>query len=74
MPGFSIYLIILDICKGFEYAAGIKYTRVLNMPLYSYNNNIIVANVIILELLSAQFVQPDTPQLTILSYLTRVRT
>ena len=38
-----------------------KYARVLNMPLYSYNNIIsIVTNNIILEFLSAQFIHPDS--------------
>ena len=42
---------------------------------YSYNNPIIVvANVIILKFLSARFVDPGAPQLTILFLLTRVRT
>ena len=37
------------------------YVRVFNMPLYSYNNIIIiVTNVIILEFLSAQFVHPGS--------------
>ena len=35
---FWIYLIILDIWQCFEYAWGIQYVRVLNMPQYSYNN------------------------------------
>ena len=39
-----------------------------------YNIIIIVTNIIILEFLYAQFVQPDAPQLTILSFLIRVRT
>ena len=37
------------------------------MPRYSYNNIILVTNVMILELLSAWFVHPGAPQLTILS-------
>ena len=59
MPGFSICFIILDIWYGFEYALGIKYTSVLNMLRYSYINTIIiiiVANVIILEFLSARLI------------------
>ena len=56
MPGFSIYSPILDIWQSFQYISGIKYARVLNMPLYSYYNIIIVTNVIILESLSARFV------------------
>ena len=55
MLGFSIYLKILDIWLGFEYASGIKYTGVLNILQYSYNNIIIkVTNIAILELLSAR--------------------
>ena len=34
------------------------YARVLNMPQYSYNNIIIVTNVIMLEFLSARFTHP----------------
>ena len=72
MPGFSIYIIILDIWQGFEYASGIKYTRVLNMPQYSYNNIIIiVTSTVILKFLSALFVHPGGPQLTILSFFKR---
>ena len=37
------------------------------MSQYSYNNIIIVANAIILEFLSAQFVHPGALQLMILS-------
>ena len=45
------------------------------MPRYSCNNIInIVNNVIMLEFLSARFVYPGGQQLTILSFLTRVRT
>ena len=47
---------------------------VLNIPHYSCSNIIIVTNAIILELLSAQLVQLDTPQRIILSFLIRVRT
>ena len=36
--------------------------------LYSYINIIIVTNVIILEFLSARFVHPGVPKLTILSH------
>ena len=65
MPGFSMKLIILEN----------KCARVLNISRYSYNNPIIVvANVIILKFLSARFVDPGAPQLTILFLLTRVRT
>ena len=75
MPGFSMKLIILDIWKGFQYATENKCARVLNISRYSYNNPIIVvANVIILKFLSARFVDPGAPQLTILFLLTRVRT
>ena len=62
-------LIILDSWQGFEYASTIKYSRVLNMLRYIYNNIITVTNVIILEFLSARFVHPGSPQLIILSYL-----
>ena len=45
------------------------------MLLYSYNNIIfIVTNTIILEYLSARFVNLGTAQLTISSFLTGVRT
>ena len=44
------------------------------LPRYSYNDIIIIiTNVIILEFLSARFVHPGAPELTILSLLTRVR-
>ena len=57
-----MFLIILDIWQGFEYASSTKYVRVLNMPLYCYNNIIIiVTNVIILEFLPAQFVHSGAP-------------
>ena len=56
------------LCQCSRYASGIKCARVLNMLLYSYNNIIIVINVIILEFLSAQFVYLGAPQLTILSF------
>ena len=68
MPGFSIWLIIVDIWKGFEYTPDIKCARALNMPRYSYNKIIIVTNVIILEFLAAWFVHPGAPQLTNLSF------
>ena len=75
MPEFSICLIILDIRKDFEYASDIKCARVLNMPRYSCSNIIIiVTSVIILEFSSARFVYPGAPQLTVLAFLTRVRT
>ena len=67
MTGVSLCLTMLDIWQDFEYAPGIKYARVLNMPWYSYNN-IIVTNVIILELLSTWFVHPGPQQLTILPF------
>ena len=35
---------------------------------YSYNNIIVVANVIILQFLSSRFVYPGAPQLTILYF------
>ena len=38
------------------------------MLQYSYGNIIIVANIIILEFLSARFVHPGALQLTILSF------
>ena len=44
--------------------------RVLHMLQYSYNDIIIITNVIILEFFSAQFVHPAALQLTILSFLT----
>ena len=68
MPGFSVCLTILDIWQGFECASGIRYARVLR---YSYNNTIIIIIIltdVILEFLSAQFVHPSAPQLTILSF------
>ena len=43
MSGFSM----------FKYVSSITYARFLNMLGYSYNNIIIVTNVIILEFLSA---------------------
>ena len=43
------------------------------MPRYSYNNIIIVTNVIILEFLSARFVHPGS-LLPIYLFLTRDRT
>ena len=46
MSGFSIYLIILYIWQGFEYAL-VKYAWVLIMPWYSCNNIIISSNAII---------------------------
>ena len=68
MPGFSICLIILGISQGFEYVSGIKYAWVVNMARYSYNNIIVVTNVILLEFLSARFVHRGAPQLSILSF------
>ena len=66
MPGFSVCLTISDIWQGFECASGIRYARVLR---YSYNNTIIIILTdVILEFLSAQFVHPSAPQLTILSF------
>ena len=38
MSGFSICLIILYIWQGFDYTSGVKYARILYMPLYSYND------------------------------------
>ena len=65
---------MLDIGNCFEYASGIKYARVMNMLRYNYNKIIIiVTNFITLDLLSARFVLPGAPQLTMLSFLTRVR-
>ena len=55
-------------------ASDIKYTSVLNILGYSYNNIINIANVIILEFLFARFVHPSDLQLAILSFLTQVRT
>ena len=46
--------------------------RVLNMTRYNYNN--IVTNVTIVEFLSARIVHPGPPQLTILYFLTLVKT
>ena len=69
MSGFLICLIILEIWQGFEYVSGIKFASVLNMSRNSYNNIIIiVTNVNILEFLSAWFVHPGAPQLTILYF------
>ena len=34
--------------QEFEYAAGIKYARVLSMLRYSYNNNIIIIIIFII--------------------------
>ena len=67
MPEVLIFLIILGIWQGFEYASDIKYTKVLNMLWYGYNN-IIKTNVILLEFLSARFVHSGVLQLTILSF------
>ena len=75
MSRFSICLTILDIWQGFQYAAGIKYARVLKNLPSSYNNIINGAiNVIMLEFLYAWFVDPGAPQPTILYFSTRVRT
>ena len=49
------------------------YARVLKMLQYSYNNIIIVTNVIILELVSAQCVHPGA-LLSFYLFLTQVRT
>ena len=69
MPGFSICLIILDMWQCFEYASGIKYARILNMLQYNYNSiSIIVTNIVILEVLSARFVHPGSPQPTTLFF------
>ena len=38
------------------------------MPRYLYNNIIKITNVFILDFLCARFVDPDTPQLTVLSF------
>ena len=58
MSGFSM----------FKYVSSITYARFLNMLGYSYNNIIIVTNVIILEFLSAWFVYPGAQQLYFLSF------
>ena len=59
----------LKYLTGFEYVAGLKYARVLNMRWYCHNNIIIfVNNVIILDFKSAGFVHPSAPQLTNLSF------
>ena len=71
MPAFSICFIILDIWQGFQHVAGIKYSRVLNMPQYSYNTIIVVSNVIILEFLPAWFVHPGALQPTVLSFFNK---
>ena len=71
MSGFSMCLIILDIWQGCEFVSGIKYVGVLNMLWYSYDNIIIVTNILILEFLSTWFVHPGAMQLTI--FLTQVR-
>ena len=65
---FWLHLIILDIWQCFEYAYGIQYVRVLNMPWYSYNNSIIIVTNVVLEFLSARFVHLDDLRLTILSF------
>ena len=62
MPVFSIWLIILDIWRGFEYASAIKNAEVLNMLRYSYNNIIIVINTVILELSSVRFLHQALPK------------
>ena len=67
MPEVLIFLIMLGIWQGFEYAPDIKYTKVVNMLWYCYNN-IIVTNVILLEFLPARFVHSGVLQLTILSF------
>ena len=64
---FSTCLIITCISHGFEYVSAIKYVRVLSMLRYSYNI-IAITSVVILECLSARFVRPGPPQLTILSF------
>ena len=46
----------------------------MNTLQYNYNNINIFVTVIILEFLFALFVHPGVPQLTILSFLTHVRT
>ena len=75
MSRFSICLTILDIWQGFQYAAGIKYARVLKNLPSSYNIIINGAiNIIMLEFLYAWFVDPGAPQPTILYFSTRVRT
>ena len=62
---------MLNVWQCFEYASGISYARVLNMPQYSYNN-IFVTNVIILEFLVAWFLYPGAVQLTTTNlFLTR---
>ena len=54
MPQYA--LMFLDVPEN-AWTNCSDYARVLNMPQYSYNNIvIIVANVIILEFLSARFV------------------
>ena len=64
MPWYSVCLIILDTWKGFEYGSDIKYAKV--MSRYNYNSIItIVTNVIMLVFLSARFVHPSAPQLSI---------
>ena len=44
--------------RYFEYASNITYAKVLDMQQYSYDNIIIVTNVIILQFLILQFVHP----------------
>ena len=63
MSGFSICPIVLDNWQGFEYASGITFPRVLNMLRHSSNDIIIIiaTDVMILELLSTQFVYPGAP-------------
>ena len=73
IPMFSIWLIILDIWRGFEYASAIKNAEVLNKLRYSYSNIIIVTNIGILELSSVRFLHPGAPQITVPAFLTWVR-
>ena len=53
ISGFSICLIILDIGQSFEHVSGIKYARILNIMQYSSYNNIIIVINVILEFLFA---------------------
>ena len=71
MPGSQYAsLFYISDWQDFEYASSIKYVRVLSMLWFSYNNIIIiVTNIrITLEFLSARFVHPGAPQLTISSF------
>ena len=68
----SDYTSVLNMSHHLIIWQGFEYARVPDKLLYNFQN-IIEANIIILEFLSAWFVRPGTWQLTILSFWTRVR-